>query len=132
MAAETILVQNTFPRIQTIGVRVGKEVEEIKDLKLMPGTNEVDAALWKEAKKIKVVRHKLEDEEFLEMTGTTLADLKGTKAKEVIRDTFDRDLLKKWLDMEKRPGIQAAIQEQLASVQPDGKPPVDQRQTLRK
>lgn len=99
-----MLIINTQPRLYNIA--------NLCDLK--PGANEVDAAVWSEAKKIRVVQILVDTGVLVEQSITTLKDAKPEDAIKLVKETLDTALLGKWLDAETRRRVKDAINEQLA------------------
>ena len=122
MADKKVLINNTVPRIQTIGVR--QDDGEILDIKLMPGINEVDADQWAKAvKDSPVLKNKVDEEEIVVQGTGTILNSRLPDAKRIISQTLDRELLTAWKAADKRPAVIAAIDEQLNLIKPDGKAP---------
>lgn len=84
---------------------------------LKPGTNQVDASAWAEAKKIKVVRSLLASgvlvEKDVESLKDTLKDVRPDEAIKLVKTTLDLALLEKWYDAESRRHVKEAIEKQL-------------------
>jgi hypothetical protein len=85
-------------------------------LMLKPGINEIPDATWTKLKADPTIQSKLENGDMEAVTEKGKADslmsFSPAKAKEIIKDTVDRDLLKKWAEVEKRKPIQMAISDQ--------------------
>jgi hypothetical protein len=92
---------------------------------LSPGVNQVPAAAWEEAKKIRLVQWMLEEGVLEEETTTaddSLKSLKPAEAKRLIKETFDVLLLGRWFDKEERPAIRDAVTAQLELIEKQTKP----------
>lgn len=102
---------------------------------LLPGHNEIDDEDWKEIEKSKSVQRHIKEgnfevvmakvvekkgegkdakEEVVTKPANTLKDLDSEQAEEVIKETYDVDILKKWKAAEgKRDDVRALIQNQI-------------------
>jgi hypothetical protein len=66
-------------------------------LSLMPGTNEVDPAVWAKCKEIAVTRHHVEAGTLVERAESSLKDFKPEQAIKLVNETVDVALLERWL-----------------------------------
>ena len=95
---------------------------------LKPGVNEIEPAAWATAKEALSVQRMIEAELLVEEAGATeaggevnITDLSHAKAKKLIAETVDVDLLTKW-SSELKGDLKKAVTHQLEKVQTDPKP----------
>jgi len=105
----------------------------VKTLFLLPGHNEIDDADWEGIKgqlldKIKdgtIIPIEVETKKSIEVNGkektkkittTKFSEFPANKALEIVEDTFDINVLKKWKAKESRDEIRAAIAQQIELV----------------
>ena len=119
-----MLVEYSKPNIVHFPITT-KEKNIAKMITLAPGVNEVSAADWKEVEKLPKVQRLISEGD----TGLTvitdadpkkdvgsLADMDVGQAILVVRKTYNPDLLSKWLISEKREGVGAEINKQIADI----------------
>lgn len=121
-----MIVKYNHPGILVIGYKQSS-------VRLMPEINEIESSVWDEVKNNPVIVQMLKDkklevislkEEKKAEDGKPVDDSKSTldgfqykKAVALVKNTVDRDLLKKWKSHEKRPSVLQAIDEQLGIVE---------------
>lgn len=124
----TILVKNHTTSILTIPCpKLGGEVV------LMPGANPaVDGKKWAEAATAPMVKAllKLRKRSGLEVdekidASDSLADVDENDAVDLVDETVDAKILKKWKASEKRAEVLAAIEAQIEKIDPRKKDPED-------
>lgn len=125
-ANETIIVRNFTDSQVTIPLPYTKDATgraaASGEVILMPGVNEVDAAKWDKAATSPAVKA------YLKMRakgGITVdekssgpADLSVDDAVDLVEDTVDGALLKKWAEREDRAEVSAAIKSQIEKIDP--------------
>jgi hypothetical protein len=129
-----VIVKNNSVSIRFIPTGGKDSRPGVDGIRLMPGNNEVPSTAWEQAKKIAVIRMLLEDETLEEGESTpdgeeaeaadgtpVILGMNEKKAKKLVAETFDVELLKSWLVAEKRPKVKAAIDAQLEELKPDTK-----------
>lgn len=122
----------------------GANVYKAAGLRFLPGVNSVDQAAWEKAKaELPLVRHRVKDGQLAELATPAPAEpaaggaeapaandkggfakLDGFNAKEateLVGKTFDPALLAFWQETEGRKGVLAAIEGQLAKIDPANK-----------
>jgi len=113
-----VIVKNNMARPVGYSVPVGSGATPVtKTKRLIPGPNEVpldeferatkksrEWAMWRSLNNIELVHAKGSDG-----AGTALATLAPELAKSLVSETFDVDLLKKWIDHETRPAIRESL-----------------------
>lgn len=84
-------------------------------IKLMPGANDVPDKDWEKIKDHPHVKQKIEDGEIeILKTGVdSLSEIQPAKAVEIVKDTLDYGLLKKWEANESRKKVSEAISLQI-------------------
>lgn len=96
-----------------------------KPVQLLPGINEISDKEWDEIEDHKnvqahieegnlVVRDKPSGDRKQKTEGLMQYDIK--EAKRIVKETFDKELLAKWSDMDDRKGVQEAIAVQVKKV----------------
>lgn len=100
-------------------------------LLLKPGVNDVNPEHWDHAAKTPLFKHYLAEGD-LEVVPETdgreagevgdLSALNESKARKLVKDTNDEDLLLKWHSAETRQGVQKAIENQLDVLAKASKP----------
>lgn len=128
-----MLVHNLRPHHRTIDL--GKD----RTIRLLPGTNEVDADLWKLATEIKTTIRKRQANgstrkieasliDVLVKAGdltyedTTLDTMNAAQAAKTVSTTYDVQLLEAWLASEKRSPIRSVIERQIELLREERKP----------
>lgn len=117
--ATIVKVKNNEPKIHTIGVSykttVGGLGMGVTQIRLMPGVNEVDGGAWSTAKKNPIVRHYIETNVFEELGGskTGVSSMSVGTSLELIGQTFDRELLRRWRESETREKVVVALDAQI-------------------
>ncbi len=93
---------------------------------LKPGVNDVPDVVWDEALEIAAVRTMVEDKTFTveKRSLKDLSRLKPADAAELVKVTYDKELLAKWAAAEKRRAISDLIAAQVDAVTPKA-PAVD-------
>lgn len=115
----TVKVKNNEPKVHTIGYAYGKTAgghgTTGLSIRLLPGINEVDAEKWALAKKHPIVQWQVDHEVFQEMGGSSagLSSMSVPGAEDLISQTLDRDLLRKWAKTEKRASVLKALEAQI-------------------
>lgn len=137
---KTYLLDYKKPNIFTFhGVFEGDSPNTRKDLKLLPGINEISEELWhgkkgdeafKGLKNHPQMKQMIEDEraewesnrgpedDVAEDNGFVLEGMKEKEAIKVVKQTLSRDLLLKWLQQEQREKVFEALNEQLKKLAP--------------
>jgi hypothetical protein len=95
-----------------------------ESVKLLPGVNTVDDALWESLKDHAIIKAHVEsgDFEVLEPDGDSkdatklLLTMRQPEAKRLVCETIDRDLLLAWKEADHRPQVIGAIKSQLADL----------------
>lgn len=116
VAAKTILVKNNEARVHGLAMP-GKPGEV---LTLKPGVNEIDAALWAKVSTDEINKWRLSPGSLskgVAVFEVVARDAKRGPTEALIAETFDRDLLKRWLESASG-NLVAAIQAQLARISP--------------
>jgi len=117
-----IIINNTKSPIAT--------THESARYTLKPGVNDVPPAVWEAWRATKVMKFHLEEgnikepskgaagveEPELEETVPSLAKLSITKSCELVRATFDQELLEKWIGDEQREKVLKAMERQLEKI----------------
>jgi len=125
---ETVLVNNKEARVNTIGLARRNHLDggrvmqlDHESITLLPGWNPVDGKLWEEAKKNPTVRdHYLARGIFEEraLCPEEIKSLSEAEAERFVRETWDEGLLKRMRNAESRGNVLAAINLQLATLEP--------------
>lgn len=93
---------------------------------LLPGNNEVPDADWEDAKKHPLLKHYIADGSLVEITKPEkdnkksregLAQYDLPEAIKIVKGTYDKVLLNKWLMMDGRDGLVTEINKQLAMIE---------------
>ena len=92
---------------------------------LKPGVNELDKSDWDEFKVHSVIVDLIKSGELEELEvqlkeeekKTDLSKMNPSIASKLIKDTFDRDLLKSWLESEKRSPVVKSLKAQLEKLE---------------
>lgn len=107
------IVNNKRPRLLAIPV-LGRV------LRLLPGVNEIDDKTLAEIRKIATIKGKF-DNGVLTVEATVnfdqLATLNAKRACELIKNTFNRDLLARWRERDTRKIVLSAIVDQLKALE---------------
>lgn len=112
-----MLINHNEARVIHYGQCVGTGKKE----SIFPGVHNYDAKFWAEAEKHPHIKMRLEDGS-LEVLSDSKEDAFNLKkfpvarAKQLVAQTLDRDLLKAWNVAEKREPVKAAIAAQLAEI----------------
>jgi hypothetical protein len=109
-----MLVQNKGDYVRHIGVR------------LIPGTNNlnpVDAEAFKKALEHPLNKHLVDELEEIVVQEGGITDLTPSKAKLLVKDTFDVTVLEEWRGVETRKAVLNDIAKQIESIK---NPPEDQ------
>lgn len=86
------------------------------DVRLLPGHNDVDAFVWEEAKKNKLIKHMINDGILVEVTKSkSFGELTPAEQKEIIKDTFDLDKLESYKDFAKG-AVRTALNKQIDEI----------------
>lgn len=122
-----MIVQWKQPNLVTVyipGQDIAKGGQGFKvGQKILPGMNEIDEKDWNELKKHPILQPYIEQGDLVEIAKAK--DSKGKEgigayevkeAKTIIKGTFDKLLLKKWLQGESRDQVRAALQAQLEDI----------------
>lgn len=123
------LVENTTAQTFGLGLKAPKQADgQVQQgvnatepkVKLIPGINKVLTEDWEAAKENKMVQIHLKGDKrnpiakFKVHDGCeTLADLDENDALALIVKCHDREMLKEWLETDKRPGVQEALKTQV-------------------
>jgi hypothetical protein len=122
----TIRITNTQPNIKGIGYVPDPTKTDSLTLRLFPGVNEVDGALWERiAAKDVVITSWLKDRHITvdgdpKKGAVPFADLPADDAAMIVDNTFRLDVLQGWRVNEKRGGILAAIEKQVRRIENPG------------
>lgn len=119
-----MLVEYTRPNLLNVWINPHEAIT------LKPGINDVPGPKWDEAKKKRGVRRRIDDGVVVELTNgvessdeqTALAEMRVGEAVEVIKKTFDVNLLKNWLDSDHRAGVTKACRKQIDLIDEQAKP----------
>ena len=113
-----MLVNNKTKRIITVPLKNGT------NNRIMPGVNNVGAELWKQiAPQIKNKLESGEIEDVEDSVKTTndfeegLARYNPVNAKGLIKETADEEILREWLETEKREDVKGAIMDRLKEIE---------------
>jgi hypothetical protein len=104
------LIQNTTGSITFLGTAEG-------NIRLDPGFNEVDSALWDLAKKSDAVKGLLREKKIRDKGEAAIDKLSPSQAAKVAEQTFSVDRLQTWLAAEKRDLVRVAIELQLEKIE---------------
>jgi hypothetical protein len=108
-------------------------IRDAYGLKFYPGVNDVDPAKWDRAMKDPEIANLVEDGKLVvlkadesksEEEGKTVSSLKGyskKKALDVIKSTFNYEMLALWKASDDRPEVIVAIEKQIAEMKEDAK-----------
>ncbi len=124
----TVLVHNMEARIHCIGnlhLRITPVIQNVAigapvppDDALLPGVNELDEAEWTKAEQNPIVKHYIKTGVFkVNRQAADITALSPKEALELVKATFDRGLLEKWVEAEKRKPVLDAIGVQLDSIE---------------
>jgi hypothetical protein len=122
----TIRINNTQPNIKGIGYVPDPSKVDALTLKLFPGINEVDGALWERISAKDVVIASWLKDRYLVVDGdpkkgaVPFADLPADDAAMLVDITFRLDLLQNWRVQEKRGGVLAVIEKQIHRIENPG------------
>lgn len=108
-----VIVKYNKPKIYRVTINDGPKVKQ-NWLTLKPGNNEVEESRWEKAEQHPHVISKIEDGE-IEIVKTnidSIKDLAPQKAIDVVKNTFDYKLLKKWSMEETRNKVKVEIDNQ--------------------
>lgn len=117
------LVNYTQPRYLTVAFAIANN--QLQHVTLYPGINELTDSDWKRVKAHPVVADIIEMGHILEVSKrpgdeATLKKMSQEDAVSLVQDTMSVELLKKWLNEEKRPLVLRTISMKLADmVMPD-------------
>jgi len=83
-----------------------------------PGANAIERDLWDAVRETKIIQRCLADETMTVHSerGADVKAMKVIKAVEVIKVTFDRAMLARWAEDDKRGAVQKAIKAQIAAL----------------
>lgn len=88
-----------------------------RKLKLLPGVNDgISPADWDLAKKLDLVKVYLDEGKLEVIEAETLANMTEPIARNLVSETIDLPLLKKWLASEKRDGVFKHINDHIAKL----------------
>lgn len=93
---------------------------------LKPGVNTLSPSQYDQIKKTKIFQHRVETGTYQvneKTSGDSILGLHETAAIELVGETLDPKLLKKWMVDEQRKDVRAAIDAQLDKVKPEVKTP---------
>lgn len=128
-----MLIKNNEKRVINIGVQLSKPKKDdktlgknaVKMVQLVPGNNEIADDLWTDLKKHPQIIKKLENEDLEIVTekdrddketekdgGAASLPGKAGDAVKVVKKTFSKELLDKWLESENRPSVVKALNDQ--------------------
>jgi hypothetical protein len=117
-----MIVRSKLPGIFTQGLhlfKMGKDgnkeaiPNKMKNVRFMPGVNEIADADWEECKTHKVVQHHTEKGDLIEQDNRPIQKRSEKLAVTLVKDTFDVELLTKWHEDDSRPEVRKAISVQL-------------------
>lgn len=105
-----IIVKYNKPKIYRVTLDDGPNITQ-NWLTLKPGANEVDESRWAKAEIHPHVIQKIEDGEIeiIKANVDSIKDLSPQKAIDVVKNTFDYKLLKKWSLEETRTKVKSEI-----------------------
>lgn len=120
------LIDNTKTSVKILPVQErGKNAEgeaillpPKRTIRLMPGVNQIEDADWEKVKALKGVQVFLEEGELLEIDATPLPKRPSKDAIKLVKNTFDKALLLKWREDEKREDVTKAIAHQINEITP--------------
>jgi len=111
--SQHVFIRNNEPRVHGLAYQGGR-------LDLKPGVNRVERAEWDRVKDDEINKFRLRRGSFA--PGQAIFEvLDGPEKKlgvSLIADTFDRELLRSWLETERSPELVSAIQAQIARIAP--------------
>lgn len=108
-----IFIRNNEPRVHGLAFKGGR-------LDLKPGVNRVERADWDKVKDDDITKFRLR-RGSLGPNQAVFEVLDGPEKKltsSLVADTYDRELLRSWLETERAPEVIAAIQAQLVRIAP--------------
>ena len=111
--SQHVFIRNNEPRVHGLAYQGGC-------LALKPGINRVERAEWDRVKDDEITKFRLR-RGSLAPGQAVFEVLDGPEKKlgvALIADTFDRELLRSWLETERSPELVSAIQAQLARIAP--------------
>jgi len=123
----TILVHNHEARVHNLGLGRQTKLEggrviqnENQEITLMPGWNPVDSKLWEEAKRNPIVALHIKSGALEEkaLSPEEIKSLTEDEAHRFIVETWDESMLKRMRAVESRGTVLAAINEQIAKLEP--------------
>ncbi len=83
---------------------------------LFPGVNEVAAEQWEEAKKLNSINLQIDEGDFVEQGINPITARTVDNAKTLIKQTYNKELLEKWLVEDTRDSVKSAVSQQLKSI----------------
>jgi len=112
-----LLIENTEPNLKSFGT-----ARQPTGVDLKPGINEVDPADWTEAKQHPVVQHWIKSKAVRLVGAKALEKLPRASAIDVVQNTLDIELLRKWekapLDKAVAQAVRAQLQEMTTLPEP--------------
>lgn len=136
MKRKVFLVQYKLPNILKFGsVRfmpginkiTQEQWDEIKDHPLLPFRFEEDHLEWLKGKGpddcvdeeegVESEGEEIEEKELSEMANDVLSEYKPKEAKDLVKNTFDVDLLKSWKETEERGAVLKVIDQQIEKLE---------------
>lgn len=108
-----VFIRNNEPRVHGLALKGGR-------LDLKPGINRVERSDWDKVKDDDLTKFRLRRGSL--SPGMAIFEVVDGPEKKLtsalVSETFDRELLRSWLETEKDPSVVAAIQAQLARIAP--------------
>jgi hypothetical protein len=113
---ERMLVHNESTSVHVVPVDTKGNTRRC--VTLMPGVNDVADGDWEKMQEIKIIKIYREEGSLRELDATPISKRSPKDAVRVVKDTYDRGLLLKWREDDKRPQVQDAIGAQLKGITP--------------
>lgn len=111
--SQHVFIRNNEPRVHGLAFKGGR-------LDLKPGINRVERVAWDKVKDDDLTKFRLRRGSL--SAGQAIFEVVDGPEKKLtsalVAETFDRELLRSWLETEKDPSVIAAIQAQLARIAP--------------
>lgn len=111
-----LLIENLNTDFRSFGIAENNGLS-VRDVELRPGVNEIESKDWEQGKKHPVIKHLIKRGRLkVRPYAGDFERVKASEAEDIVLNTFDMELLRKWAGLKLAPGVLDIVKAQIAEM----------------